>query len=98
MKPRPFKSLLIPFTEQIKAWRRSGATWQEVVDKLAALGCKTYPSAVCRFIGRVNRRPYPRGAEPQSQSVQPVPAQQHAKKEGEKPLDYVERIDPYKIM
>jgi hypothetical protein len=95
MKPRPFKSHLIPFTDQIKAWRREGDTWQEVSDKLASLGCKTDASALCRFIGRINRRPYPRGAEPEQPSPRRTTTQIRSKKEAPIPEASLS-IDPVK--
>ena len=67
MPGKPFQSKLIPFTDQIKSWRRAGKTWQEVADNLADpkyLGYQMAPGPICRFIGRIKRRPYPIGAEP----------------------------------
>jgi hypothetical protein len=66
MRPRPFKSKLIPYVDQIKRWRRTGKTWQEVADELEKLGCKSDPGNICRFISRWKRKPYPIGAEPDS--------------------------------
>jgi hypothetical protein len=67
MPGKPFQSKLIPFTDQIKSWRRAGKTWQEVADNLADkkyLGYQMAPGPICRFMGRIKRRPYPLGAEP----------------------------------
>jgi hypothetical protein len=64
-RPRPFKSKFIPYADQIKAWRRAGKTWKEVTEELGKLGVKADPGNVCRVMGRIKRRPYPIGAEPE---------------------------------
>ena len=71
VQPRPLKSVLLPYANDILAWRRAGKTWQEVVNELAKRNVKTDTSAACRFIERYRRRPYPRGAEPEES---PAPA------------------------
>jgi hypothetical protein len=84
---RPFQSKFIPYVNQIKAWRRAGKTWQEVAKELTALGVKADAGNVCRVMGRIKRRPYPLGAEPEPEHADAAPAQPakeletHAKKE-----------------
>ena len=89
MPGKPFQSKLIPFTEQIKSWRRAGKTWQEVADNLADkkyLGYQMAPGSICRFIARIKRRPYPIGAEPLTPMPHP-PA-----KSGNNPQENTSRI------
>jgi len=89
MQGKPFQSKLIPFTDQIKSWRRAGKTWQEVADNLADkkyLGYQMAPGPICRFMGRIKRRPYPLGAEPLTEPTPPSPAKQ------ETPSRILERI------
>src|SRR3984893_12736568 len=77
MPGKPFQSKLIPFTDQIKSWRRAGKTWQEVADNLADkkyLGYQMAPGPICRFMGRIKCRPYPLGAEPLTEPPLPSPA------------------------
>ena len=77
MPGKPFQSKLIPFTDQIKFWRRAGKTWQEVADNLADtkyLGYRMAPGPICRFMGRIKRRPYPLAAEPLTEPTPPSPA------------------------
>src|SRR6266446_9535539 len=77
MPGKPFQSKLIPFTDQIKSWRRAGKTWQEVADNLADtkyLGYQMAPGPICRFMGRIKRRPYPLAAEPLTEPTPPSPA------------------------
>jgi hypothetical protein len=74
VKPRPFRSILLPYAQDILAWRRAGMTWQEVVNELGKKGIQTDTSAACRFIKRYRRKPYPIGAEPE-ESPAPVPDQ-----------------------
>ena len=91
MPGKPFQSKLIPFTDQIKSWRRAGKTWQEVADNLADtkyLGYQMAPGPICRFIGRMKRRPYPIGAEP----LPPPPAPPPPAKPGNDPQEAASRI------
>src|SRR5258707_1795089 len=77
MPGKPFQSKLIPFTDQIKSWRRAGKTWQEVAANLADkkyLGYQMAPGPICRFMGRIKRRPYPLGADPLTEPKPPSPA------------------------
>jgi hypothetical protein len=73
----PFHSKLNPHVDQIKAWRRSGKTWQQVTEELAKLGVKTDPASAYRFIKRWRKKPYAYGAdqapEPEKASP-PVPS------------------------
>jgi hypothetical protein len=69
MKPRPFRSKLIPHVEQIIKWRREDKTWQQIANDLAELGCVSNPGNICRFVDRFKRRPYARGAEPLTEKV-----------------------------
>jgi hypothetical protein len=90
MPGKPFQSKLIPFTDQIKSWRRAGKTWQEVADNLADtkyLGYQMAPGPICRFMGRIKRRPYPLGAEPLTEPTPPSPA-----KPGNNPQEEPSRI------
>ena len=90
MPGKPFQSKLIPFTDQIKSWRRAGKTWQEVADNLADkkyLGYQMAPGPICRFMGRIKRRPYPVGAEPLTEPTPPSPA-----KPGNNPQEEPSRI------
>ena len=91
MPGKPFQSKLIPFTDQIKSWRRAGKTWQEVADNLADkkyLGYQMAPGPICRFMGRIKRRPYPIGAEP----LTPAPAPPSPAKPGNNPQENPSRI------
>jgi hypothetical protein len=91
MPGKPFQSKLIPFTDQIKSWRRAGKTWQEVADNLADtkyLGYQMAPGPICRFMGRIKRRPYPIGAEP----LTPVPAPPPTAKAGNNLQENTSRI------
>ena len=91
MPGKPFQSKLIPYTDQIKAWRRAGKTWQEIADNLADknyLGYQMAPGPICRFIGRIKRRPYPLGAEP----LTPPPARPPSAKAGNDPQETPSRI------
>jgi hypothetical protein len=72
--PGPFRSRLIPYVNQIKAWRRAGKTWKDVTEELAKLGVKTDPGTACRFIKRWNKKPYAIGAEPEEVSPPPGPS------------------------
>ena len=86
MPGKPFQSKLIPFTDQIKSWRRAGKTWQEVADNLAEtknLGYQMAPGPICRFMGRIKRRPYPLGAEP----LTPAPTPPSPSKPGNIPQE-----------
>lgn len=62
--PGPFRSKLIPYVDQIKAWRRAGKTWKEVTEELKKLNVRTDAGSVCRFIKRWNKKPYAIGTEP----------------------------------
>ena len=91
MPGKPFQSKLIPFTDQIKSWRRAGKTWQEVADNLADkkyLGHQMAPGPICRFMGRIKRRPYPLGAEP----LTPPPTPPSPAKPGNHPQETPSRI------
>ena len=91
MPGKPFQSKLIPFTDQIKSWRRAGKTWQEVAANLADkkyLGYQMAPGPICRFMGRIKRRPYPLGAEP----LTPTPAPPPSAKPGNDPQEPSSRI------
>jgi hypothetical protein len=95
MPGKPFQSKLIPFTEQIKSWRRAGKTWQEVADNLADkkyLGYQMAPGPICRFIGRIKRRPYPIGAEPLTPTPAPPPSAKPGNIPQENPTRILERI------
>jgi hypothetical protein len=75
---KPFKSKFLPYVDQIKAWRRAGRTWQEVAEQLTSMGIKADAGNVCRVMGRIKRRPYPIGAEPEEpkkehQAASPAP-------------------------
>jgi hypothetical protein len=70
--PGPFRSQLVPYVDQIRAWRRAGKTWKEVTEGLAKLGIKTDPGTACRFMKRVRDKPYPIGAEPDPVPTRPV--------------------------
>ena len=77
-----------PLTDQIKSWRRAGKTWQEVADNLADkkyLGYQMAPGPICRFMGRIKRRPYPLGAEPLTPSRR-LPPRQNLETFPRKPL------------
>ena len=95
MPGKPFQSKLIPFTEQIKSWRRAGKTWQEVADNLADkkyLGYQMAPGPICRFMGRIKRRPYPIGAEPLTPPRAPPPSAKPGNIPQENPTRILERI------
>ena len=93
MPGKPFQSKLIPFTDQIRSWRRAGKTWQEVADNLADkkyLGYQMAPGPICRFMGRIKRRPYPIGAEPLTPT--PPPSAKPGNNSQETPSRILERI------
>ena len=95
MPGKPFQSKLIPFIDQIKSWRRAGKTWQEVADNLADtkyLGYQMAPGPICRFIGRIKRRPYPIGAEPEAPPPAPLPTAKPGNNPQETPSRILERI------
>ena len=94
MPGKPFQSKLIPFTDQIKSWRRAGKTWQEVADNLADkkyLGYQMAPGPICRFMGRIKRRPYPLGAEPLTEPTSSLSAKTRNNSQ-ENPSRILERI------
>jgi hypothetical protein len=94
MPGKPFQSKLIPFTDQIKSWRRAGKTWQEVADNLADtkyLGYQMAPGPICRFMSRIKRRPYPLGAEPLTEPA-PFPLAKPGNNPQEEPSRILERI------
>jgi len=94
MPGKPFQSKLIPFTDQIKSWRRTGKTWQEVADNLADkkyLGYQMAPGPICRFMGRIKRRPYPLGAEPLAEPTSSLSAKTRNNSQ-ENPSRILERI------
>jgi hypothetical protein len=83
-RSKPFKSKFLPYVDQIKAWRRAGKTWKEVANELTNLGIKADAGNVCRVIGRIKRRPYPLGAEPEPETSPRAAdraSEVHAKKE-----------------
>jgi hypothetical protein len=67
----PFKSKLRPYVDQIRKWRRAGFTWAEIAEKLAAQGCQTHATNLCQFMRRYRQRPFPSGAEPETQNLVP---------------------------
>jgi hypothetical protein len=72
---RPFKSKFIPYVEDIKKWRRAGDTWEQVAKKLTdEKGIKADAGNVCRVMGRIKRRPFPLGAEPEEVEKKTTPA------------------------
>jgi hypothetical protein len=88
----PFKSKLRPYVDQIRKWRRAGFTWAEIAEKLAAQGCKTHATNLCQFLRRYRKRPFPRGAEPETQD--PVMARTNAVKTT-RPLASKDSSTPY---
>jgi hypothetical protein len=72
---RPFRSKLRPYVAEIRGWRKSGLTWDEVAHKLTTeRGCPTDGSNVCKFLARYRKRPFasdgnPNGAAASSATV-----------------------------
>jgi hypothetical protein len=65
MGGRPFRSKLRPYVEQIRAWRRSNHTWDEIAHKLTTeKGCPTDGSNVCKFLARYRKRPFASDGNP----------------------------------
>jgi hypothetical protein len=73
-RPGPYRSQLIPYVDQIKAWRRAGKTWKQVTEELAKLNppVKTDPATAYRFIMRWKKRPYPYGKDQAPEPAQPA--------------------------
>jgi hypothetical protein len=67
LPPRPWRSLLLPHLDEIRAMRRARQTWREIAAHLKAThGIKIAPSNVYRFFKRaVQRRKLPLGFEDQ---------------------------------
>ena len=67
LPPRPWRSLLLPHLDEIRAMRRARRTWREIAAHLRAThGIKIAPSNVYRFFKRaVQRRKLPLGFEEQ---------------------------------
>jgi hypothetical protein len=64
---RPFRSKLRPYVSEIRAWRKSGLTWDEVAHKLTTeKGCPTDGSNVCKFLARYRKRPFASDGNPHS--------------------------------
>ena len=56
-RPRPWRSLLLPHLDEIRAMRRARRTWREIADHLRAThGIKIAPSNVYRFFKRAAQR------------------------------------------
>jgi len=78
---RPFRSKLRPYVSEIRAWRKSGLTWDEVAHKLTTeKGCPTDGSNVCKFLARYRKRPFASDGNPNSTMASstlrdPTPAQ-----------------------
>jgi hypothetical protein len=84
--PGPFRSKLIPYVDQIKAWRRAGHTWKDVTQELAKLDVKTDPGSVCRFIKRWTKKPYAIGTEPEDAAgPEAIPRQRRATRRDKPP-------------
>jgi hypothetical protein len=64
---RPWRSLLLPYLDEIRALRRARHTWREIAAHLKAThGVKIAPSNVYRFFKRaVQRKKQPLGFEDQ---------------------------------
>jgi hypothetical protein len=65
----PYKSKLRPYVDQIRKWRRAGFTWAAITEKLGEQGCKTHATNLCQFMRRYRKRPFPSGAEPETEPV-----------------------------
>jgi len=65
LPPRPWRSLLVPHIDEIRAMRRARRTWREIAAHLRAThGIRIAPSNVYRFFKRaVHRRKLPLGFE-----------------------------------
>jgi hypothetical protein len=62
---RPFRSRLRPYVSEIRTWRKSGLTWDEVAHKLTTeKGCPTDGSNVCKFLARYRKRPFASDGNP----------------------------------
>ena len=67
---RPFRSKLRPYVAEIRAWRKSGLTWDEVAHKLTTeKGCPTDGSNVCKFLARYRKRPFASDGDPNSDAA-----------------------------
>ena len=67
LPPRPWRSLLLPHLDEIRAMRRARRTWREIAAHLKAThGIKIAPSNVYRFFKRaVQQKKLPLGFEEQ---------------------------------
>src|ERR1700758_640093 len=57
LPPRPWRSLLLPHLDEIRAMRRARRTWREIAADLRSMhGIKIAPSNVYRFFKRTGQR------------------------------------------
>ena len=75
---KPFRSTLLPHLEFIRARRRAGATWREIVEALGTRGTAVTAPALYRFFQRSSRRTrWPLGMEPDAGGTgQTVPGEE----------------------
>ena len=94
MPGKPFQSKLIPLPTKLSLGDgpvKPGRVADNLADK-KYLGYQMAPGPICRFMGRIKRRPYPLGAEP----LTPAPTPPSPAKPGniaqETPSRILERI------
>jgi hypothetical protein len=92
---RPFRSKLRPYVAEIRAWRRSGLTWDEVAHKLTTeKGCPTDGSNVCKFLARYRKRPFASDGNPApAQPTAPLPKQETVEARASSESDFEAMVD-----
>lgn len=69
MPGKPFRSKLLPYYNDIKAWRSERLTWREIAEKLTAIGVATQSHSVHEFFKRQMKETEVLGFPTQHQSV-----------------------------
>ena len=59
LRGKPFQSKLVPFTDQIRLWRRQGKPYAEISRLLAEQGTPASPSTVFSFVRVRSKRRQP---------------------------------------
>jgi hypothetical protein len=92
---RPFRSKLRPYVAEIRAWRKSGLTWDEVAHKLTTeKGCPTDGSNACKFLARYRKRPFASDGNPGlPQPAVPLPKQEAVEARASSESDFEAMVD-----